>query len=112
MPVSNIVTVLSKLVTVSIVAPLITAAAPYGIISYELAGGVIEAEAILASWDAVGRAHAAFSLGFDFLFMLAYSTTIALACLWAADVLAARSWPLVSFGVPLTWGAWLAGVFF
>lgn len=91
-------------------APLITASAPYGIVSYELAGSLSRAEAILASWDPEARAHAAFSLGFDYLFLLAYSTTIALACLWSAGVLKARGWSLAALGAPLAWGQWLAAL--
>lgn len=89
-------------------APLVTSSAPYGIVSYELAGSVSAAEAILASWDQDARLGAAFSLGFDYLFMLVYSTTIALACVWAADVVRGRGWPLASLGRPLAWGQWLA----
>lgn len=90
--------------------PLITGSAPYGIVSYELAGSPSRAEAVLTSWDPGVRAHAAFSLGFDYLFLLAYSTTIALACLWAAGVLKARAWPLAALGAPLAWGQWLAAL--
>ncbi|MBN1148443.1 MAG: hypothetical protein JXA78_14380 [Anaerolineales bacterium] len=89
-------------------APLVTPAAPYGIVSYELAGDAAAARAILDSWDADARLRAAFGLGFDYLFMLAYCVTIALACVWAADTLRQRGWPLASWGAPLAWGQWLA----
>jgi hypothetical protein len=90
---------------------LITSAAPYGIVSFELAGDVSEAGKILDSWDQDARLHAAFSLGFDYVWMLFYSTTIGLACLWAGEVLRERRWPLGKLGVPLAWGQWLAAFF-
>lgn len=88
--------------------PLETEAAPYGIISYELAGNASRAANIIASWDESARLHAAFSLGLDFLFLVVYSTTIGLACVWAAGVLRTRRWQLAAMGVPLAWGSWLA----
>ena len=91
--------------------PLITPAAPYGIVSFELAGNVTEASEILDSWDSNARLHAAFSLGFDYVWMLFYSTTIGLGCIWAAEVLRQRRWPLAKLGVPLAWGQWLAAIF-
>ena len=83
-------------------------AAPLGIISYELAGTVEEAQAILDSWDSSAQLHAAFALGFDYVFMLAYSTTIGLACVMAAGALRSRDWPLAGVGAGLAWGQWLA----
>ena len=67
-------------------APLTTPAAPLGIISYELAGSIEKAQSILDSWNASAQLHAAFALGFDYVFMLAYSTTIGLACVMASGV--------------------------
>jgi hypothetical protein len=92
-------------------APLTTAPAPYGIVSYELAGSVSQSQAILESWDQQAQMSAAFSLGLDYLFMAAYSTAIGLGCLWAADTLRRRGWPLSQLGVPLAWGQWLAAMF-
>ncbi len=71
-------------------APLKTAAARQGIISYEFAGTVPAAQAMLDSWDENARAHAGFSLGLDYLYMPVYALTIGLACAWAGRVLAAR----------------------
>lgn len=87
-----------------------TAAAPRGIISFELAGGEAQARAILASWDAAAQRYADYSLRIDFLYLIAYSTTIGLACTWAADVFRARGWGLSAVGVPLAWGLWLAAL--
>ncbi|MCI0574786.1 MAG: hypothetical protein L0332_28030 [Chloroflexi bacterium] len=87
--------------------PLRTAAAPAGIVSYELAGDVTAAQAILDSWDSLTRVYAGFNLGLDYLFLPLYGTTIALGCLWAADALrlAGRKRAAV---VWLAWGQWLA----
>lgn len=89
---------------------LITTAAPYGIISFELAGSVEKTQRIIDSWDQDARLNAAFSLGFDYLFMVLYSTTIALACLWGGRVLHARNMPGYMIGILLAWGVWLAAV--
>jgi hypothetical protein len=91
--------------------PLTTQAAPLGIISYELAGTVTKVQGILDSWDSVTQLHAAFALGFDYVFMLAYSTTIGLACVMASGVLSSRRWPLATAGAALAWGQWLAAGF-
>jgi hypothetical protein len=91
--------------------PMVTQAAPLGIVSYELAGSVSKAQEILASWDQMAQLSAAFSLGLDYVYMLAYSVTIGLACIWAADALRRRAWPLASVGAPLAWGMWLAAAF-
>ena len=78
-----------------------TSAAPQDIVSYELAGSAAAAGRILASWDAAARLHASFSLGIDYLFMLAYAVTLALAALWAGAKLSGWAQRL---GVALAWG--------
>ncbi len=90
---------------------LTTSVAPMGIVSYELAGSVEKATAILASWDAAAQRAAAFNLGLDYLFMLAYGLAFSLACWMAGDALRARGWPLASLAGPLATGAWLAAAF-
>ena len=64
--------------------PLQTAAALQGIVSYELAGTVEAAQAMLDSWDGWARLYAVFGLGLDYLFMPSYALAIGLACAWAA----------------------------
>jgi hypothetical protein len=91
-------------------APLINLQAPLGIVSFELAGSVSRASEIIASWDARAQRYAAFGLGLDYVFMLAYASTISLACLWAGQVLRSHGWPLSSAARPLAWGQWLAAV--
>ncbi|MBU0512255.1 MAG: hypothetical protein KKD28_05190 [Chloroflexi bacterium] len=91
-------------------APMNTEAAPYGVISFEVAGSVARAGQILASWDAVARERAAFGLGLDFLFIPVYALTISLGCVMAADVLRRHAWPLASPGAVLIWGVFLAAL--
>lgn len=90
--------------------PLITRAAPSGIVSYELAGDASQARQMIESWDATARAYAAFGLGLDFLYLVLYSMTIGLACVWVADANRARQWPLAGWGALLAWGVWLAAL--
>ncbi len=65
-------------------APLPTDAAPAGILSFEFAGSVPKAQAMIASWNARAQVHAGLSLGLDFLYPLVYAAAISLACLAAA----------------------------
>ena len=92
-------------------SPLRTEAAPGGIVTYELAGSVQRAQAILDSWHAV-RGYAYTNLAADFPFLLLYSTSIGLACLWAGDVFCQRRWLfLAAPATALALGQWLAAVF-
>ncbi len=91
-----------------VAVPLETDAAPYGIISYELAGSASRSAKIVASWDDTARLRASFSLGLDYLFLVIYSTTIGLACVWAASILRSNGWRMAVIGSPLAWGLWLA----
>ena len=106
-----VVTLLVMAILNLVSAPLTTPAAPMGIISYELAGTAAQAQSILDSWDSLTQLHASFALGFDYVFMLAYSTAIALGCVMAASVLGSRGWPLAGIGAGLAWAQWLAAGF-
>ena len=90
--------------------PLMTEAAIFGIVSFEFAGDSERAFAIVDSWNQEARLTAAFSLGLDYLFIIAYSTAISLACLWTSDVTRNSNWPLDRLGSPLAWGQWAAGI--
>jgi hypothetical protein len=91
--------------------PLQTEAAPTGIVSFELARTVEQASRIVASWNEKARAHAGFSLGFDYVFLLLYSTTIAMICLRGGEALRVRGRPLGSLAPWLAWGQWGAALF-
>lgn len=65
-------------------APLVTAAAPWGIVSYEFAGTAEGAGRVLASWSPAAREHAMLTLGLDFLYLLVYPAWLSLACVFLA----------------------------
>jgi hypothetical protein len=79
------------------------------IVDFELAGSVDKTQAIIDAWTETDRIRAGFSLGFDYLYMPVYSTTIALACLLAAGVLKKRAWYIS--GLLLAWSLWIAAIF-
>lgn len=85
--------------------PLRSATAPYGIVSFEFAGAVSAAQAIVQSWSPTARSYAGYSLGLDYSYMLAYALTIGLACLMAGDALAWRGLSLADLSIPLAWAA-------
>jgi hypothetical protein len=91
-------------------AVLTTSSAPSGIVSFELAGNVQKSSDILAAWNADARMNAAFGLGIDYLFMLAYSCTIGLACVWSSRILGSTKMPFHTWGSFLAWGSWLAAI--
>ena len=78
------------------------------IVDFELAGSVPKAQAIIDAWNENDRIRAGFSLGFDYLYMPVYSTTIALACVMAAGALQRQAWRTI--GLLLAWGLWLAAI--
>ncbi len=89
-------------------APLVAPQSPYGMISFELAGSVDRAAGMLDQWDANTRLRAAFSLGLDYLFMLAYPAAIGLACRLAAGVFRNRNYRVHKLENFLIRGQWLA----
>jgi hypothetical protein len=109
-PIALVLTLLTMIFLTWVGEPLTTQVAPNGIVSYEFAGNVNRAGEILNSWGEAGRLHAAFSLGLDFLFIVAYAITIGLACAWAGEILSKRRWPLARVGLLMAWGVCLAGV--
>jgi hypothetical protein len=89
-------------------APLVTPAAPGGIVTFELAGSASGSQAILDSWDARARTFAAFGLGLDYLFMPTYALALMLGMLLAAGRHA--GW-LKTLGALAGWGALAAALF-
>jgi hypothetical protein len=79
-----------------------------GIVEFELAGSAAKAKAILESWGESGRKAAAFNLGFDYLFILGYSTFMTLMCLWAS--MRSVNPRAMMLGVFLAWMQWTAGL--
>ena len=88
--------------------PLQTAAAPNGIVSFELAGTPAAAQTMVDSWDARARQFAAFGLGLDYLFMPVYALALSLGILLAAG--RHTDW-FAPLGAWLGWGALAAPLF-
>ena len=106
--------------------PLRTSAAPNGIVSFELAGTVQQADAITDSWKQtsllpsavtdrpnlnnvnIPYTFAAFSLGIDYFFMPLYSFALAFGTLLAAG---RHSGWMKSLGAAAGWGAFAAAFF-
>ncbi|MCA9975227.1 MAG: hypothetical protein KC413_05735, partial [Anaerolineales bacterium] len=88
--------------------PLVTDAAPQGIVSYEFAGDFVTARSILDSWGTRGQVYAGLSLGLDFLFLFAYAGSIGLGNVLVARKLAPQSKLVYKAGIWLAWGLLLA----
>lgn len=88
--------------------PLQTSAAPAGIVSFEFAGTLENAQQMLASWDQEQQVRAGLSLGLDYLFLVIYSTAIALACFRVAGRWGTVQPLLAATGLWLGRGQWLA----
>jgi hypothetical protein len=79
-----LVTLLILAAWVIFVSPIATNEAPLSIPSFGTAGSVRRAREMIASWDERARLSGTFGIGLDFLQLVVYSTTFALACAWAA----------------------------
>lgn len=91
--------------------PLMTPAAPAGILSHQFAWTTEKAHAILASWAGRPSLFAAFGLGFDYLFMLSYALTVALGTLLAAGHQRHMAGGLRRLGSWAAYGVFAAAVF-
>jgi hypothetical protein len=89
-------------------SPLRTAAAPNGVVSYELARTTDTAQGIVNSWDSNARLFAAFGLGLDYLFMPAYALALSLGILLTMNV---RSGWYSYLAAWMGWGAFAAALF-
>ncbi len=68
-------------------APLKNEVCKSGITSFELAKDLDKTIAILDSWDTNAKINMSLSLGFDFLFLIIYSSFIALLIYWVNTTL-------------------------
>lgn len=94
------------------VSPMSNEKAPLSVSSFGMAGNLSKAREMIASWDEPTRLMGAFGIGFDFLQLVIYSTTFAMACVWIAQMFRGNNQPLLSkFGFALAWGQWLAVLF-
>jgi hypothetical protein len=89
---------------------LITAAAPKGIVSFELAGSIKKAGQILEEWGPQGKAYATLSLGLDYLFLFVYALFISLSCVRIARYFKTRYLWLATWGLGLGWAQFLAAL--
>ena len=87
--------------------PLRTPAAPAGIISFEFAGDLPTAQAMVDSWEDSGRVFAGLNLGLDYLFLVAYGGAIGLGCVLVAR---GRAAPFGTLGRALAWGLIVAAL--
>jgi len=88
--------------------PLITSAAPAGIVSHQFAWTPEKAQAILSSWEGRASFFAAFGLGLDYLFIPSYALTVALGALLAT--VRYFGW-LSRIGIWAAYGVFTAAVF-
>lgn len=102
-------TVFFMVVFAFIDAPLVSSSAPFGIVSYELAGTENAAGAILWDWDSVTN-YAVISLLVDFVFIPTYVITISLGCILAGRSLNEHGWPLASIDRYLVFALITAGI--
>ena len=91
--------------------PIRTAVAPWGMVSFQLAGSMEESRSILQSWGAMGCVHAALSLGLDFLFLFFYSTAFSLACMLWSEGVSGSFERIRFFGSLFAWISLFARVF-
>lgn len=79
-----------------------------GIVDLELAFTYDRTVALLAEWSEQDKLRLAFGMGFDYLFMPVYATTIGLACVWVTRV-SRPGWR--SAGAIMAWAVWVAALF-
>ena len=108
---SGILTVLLLIAMQSFDAPLNTTAAPNGIVSFELAKDMDVSQIILSSWDETAKVNAGLSLGFDFLFLIAYSIFLASLCYAVAKRFKERNKWIYKLGLSLAVFQFVAALF-
>ncbi len=92
--------------------PLQTPAAHWGMLSFEMAGSTERSQQIIDSWNVAARDNAQSGLLLDFLFPIAYSTTLTLGCLWAASVFRDRGYRKMGWlSAVVAWLQWPAAAF-
>ena len=87
-----------------------TDGAPSGIVSLEFAGDLATTARIVDSWGESGRLIAGLHLGLDYLFLVLYTSFIALGCALAVAHFSPKHGLFVRLGVWLAWGQLLAGL--
>jgi hypothetical protein len=90
--------------------PLMTEEAPAGIVSFEFAGELSEAQSMVESWGQKGQVYAGLNLGLDYLFLVVYASTIGLGCVLMGQGLSKQVGYMGPWGVVLAWGQLAAGL--
>ena len=89
-----------------------TGKAPQGMLSFELAGDPLVTHAIFnagaGGWDAASITSAETALLLDYAFLLCYSTTLALGCVWASKLWVTPR--MTELGAWLAWGQLAAAI--
>jgi hypothetical protein len=99
----------SLLVTVAMVTlhdSLKSATAPLGIVSLQMARTPQEVQTLLAHWTGNHQVVLQFGLGLDYLYMVAYSLAISLACVLGGE----KHSQLKTWAAWASWGAIVAGL--
>lgn len=89
--------------------PLINESAPLGIVSFEFARTLPQAQRMTDLWGQSGQIYAALNLGLDYLFLVLYPTSIALGCVLIASTPVFNHMRFSGAGVLLSWGQFGAG---
>ena len=84
--------------------PLKTETAPAGIVSFEFAGELSEAQGMVESWGQKGQVYAGLNLGLDYLFLVVYASAIGLGCVLMSRRLSGRVEFMGILGIVLAWG--------
>jgi hypothetical protein len=100
-----LLTIAVSLVIAQIGAPLSTAATPSGILDLEFARDSASAARVVDAWGENGRVAAVRQTWVDFLYLVCYAVTLALAVGLAVAVWAKRSVLFGWIGVALAWGS-------
>jgi hypothetical protein len=108
--VSGSFTILMLVVMTITGAPLKTPVAGQGIISFELAHTLRQAQVIMDSWNPAQKMAAAYNLGIDYLFMLVYAFFLSFFCFTRAEKLNAQKPDWARLGRALGWLQLTAGV--
>jgi hypothetical protein len=86
--------------------------APLGIVSLEFAFAPQQARDIVEAWSKANVLEGAIKLQWvDFLYMVAYSTALSLACIWSTKLLPGFDARWLGAGMVLAWGQWVAAIF-
>lgn len=82
-----------------------------GMIAFELTGSFEHSQEMLDSWDHNAKLFAAFSLGIDYLFMVAYSLFLALLIFKLSEKFIGQKEWFSQLGIYLSWAQFAAAFF-